>query len=100
MEWRPPVARLAAQDQLVILGCRVRQMVVMVAHKVTARVLLAVTVPLASTVGVVLPPLVRSCGGDGGAVLQEPGMMEPSVEESYMEEPSNFRCGGAGSSGE
>jgi hypothetical protein len=82
------------------LGCRVCHMVAVVARAVTARVLLVVMVPLAGTMGVVLPPLVRSCGGDNAPVLQEPGVVEPNVEEPYVEEPSGFRRGHARSSGE
>jgi hypothetical protein len=86
MEWRPPVARPAAQDQLVILGCRVRQMVAVVARAVTARVLLAGTVPWASTVGTVSSPLVCSYGDNGAT-----GMEEPNMEVLCVEEPSGFQ---------
>jgi hypothetical protein len=95
MEWRPPVARPAAQDRLVILGCRVCQLVAVVAWPVTTRVLLAETVPWVGTVGAVSLPLVHSCGGDGAT-----GVQEPSVEVLCVEEPSGFRRGRAGSSRE
>jgi hypothetical protein len=62
-----------------------------VARAVTARVLLAVTVPWAGTVRVVSPPLVRSCGGDGTACVQEPSMEEPNVEVLYVEETAILR---------
>jgi hypothetical protein len=42
-------------------------MVVVAVRAVTARVILVVMTPSAGTVGVVSPPLVRSCGGDGTA---------------------------------
>jgi hypothetical protein len=50
--------------------------------------------------GVMSPPLVRSCGGDGIACLQKPGVVEPSMEELYMEELVHFRRGPTGSSEE
>jgi predicted metal-binding membrane protein len=78
------VARPAAQDRLVILGCRVRQ-------TVTARVLLVVTVPWTGTVRVVSSPLVRSCGGDDTACVQEPSMEEPNVEVLCVEETAILR---------
>jgi hypothetical protein len=91
MEWCPPVAQLAAQDRLVILGCRVRQTVTAVAWAATARVLLVATVSWAGTVEAVLPPLVCSCGGDDAVDEQEPAVGEPSVEELCMEEPFHSR---------
>jgi hypothetical protein len=66
-------------------------MVAVVAEVVTARVLLAVMVSWAGTMGVVSPPLVRSCGGDDAVDVQEPGVEESSVEVLCMEEPSDFR---------
>jgi hypothetical protein len=45
------MARPATQDRLVILGCRVREMVVVVARAATARVLLVVTVTWAGIEG-------------------------------------------------
>jgi hypothetical protein len=56
-------------------------MVAVAARAAMAWVILMVIVPWAGTVGPVLPPFVRSCGG-GGAV----GVQEPDVEELYMEE--------------
>jgi hypothetical protein len=99
-EWCPPVVQPAAQDRLVILGCRVCQTVAVVARAVIALVLLAVTVPWAGTVGAVSLPLVRSCGCDGAASVQEPGVEKPSAEVLCVEEPSDFRRGHAKSSGE
>jgi hypothetical protein len=43
---------------------------------------------------------VRSYGGDGNTGMQDPSVVEPSVEVLCVEEPSGFLCGGAGSSGE
>jgi hypothetical protein len=60
MEWRPPVAWPVAQDQFVILGCRVRQTVAAVARATTARMLLATMVPCAGTVGAVVD-LILGC---------------------------------------
>jgi hypothetical protein len=77
MEWRPPVARPAAQDRLVILECWVHQMVAVVARVATARVLLVVMVPWAGTEGAVSPPLYHSCGGNGAADEQDPSVEEP-----------------------
>jgi hypothetical protein len=74
--------------------------VAVVARAATARVLLAVTVLWAGTMGVASPPLVRSYGGDGVADVQEPGAVESSVEVLCMEEPFHFRRGLAGSSEE
>jgi hypothetical protein len=105
MDWRPSVAQPTAQYRLDILGCRVHQMVTVVAREVIARVLMAVTVPWTGTGRAVSLPLVHSYGGNGTAILQEPGVVEPIEEEPcvevlFMEEPSCFRRGRAGSSGE
>jgi hypothetical protein len=81
MEWYPPVVRPTAQDQFVILGCRVHQTVAVMAWAGTAQVLLVVTVSWVGTVGAVSPPLVRSCGGD--SVI--------GVEELYVQETFHFR---------
>jgi hypothetical protein len=86
----PSVAWPAAQDRLVILGCRVLKMVAVMARAATAQVPLVATVPWASTKGVVPPPLVRSCGGDGATDEKELGVEEPSVEELCVEKPSGF----------
>jgi hypothetical protein len=79
----------ATQDRLVILGCRVHQMVAAMALVATTRVLLVVMVLWAGIVGVVSPPLVRSYGGDDIACLQKPGVVEPSMEELYMDQVKN-----------
>jgi hypothetical protein len=65
--------------------------VVVVARAETARVLLAVTVPWVCTVGVVLPPLVHSCRSDRVTGMQEPGVVEPSVEELCVQDTINFQ---------
>jgi hypothetical protein len=54
----------------------------------TARVLLVVMVPWASTTGAVSLPLVCSCMAVGAADVQEPGVEEPSGEEPCVEQPS------------
>jgi hypothetical protein len=36
-------------------------------------------------------PLVRSCGGDGAADMQEPGVVECSMEELCVQETFHFR---------
>jgi hypothetical protein len=64
----------AAQDRLVILGCRVRQMVAVVARSASAQVLLVAMVAWASTEGVMSLPLVCSCGGGSAADEQEQGV--------------------------
>jgi hypothetical protein len=66
-------------------------MVAVAVRTATAQVILVVMAPSASTEGVVLPPLVHSCRGDDAANVQEPGVLEPSVEELFMEEPFHFR---------
>jgi hypothetical protein len=60
-------------------------MVTVVAREVIARVLLAVTVPWTGTGRAVSLPLVHSYGGNGTAVLQEPGVVEPIEEEPCVE---------------
>jgi hypothetical protein len=77
------VARPAAQDRLVILGCRGHQIVVVVARVGSAQVLLAVMV---RTLGAASPPMVCSYRGDAVADVQELGM-----EGSSVEEPTGFR---------
>jgi hypothetical protein len=64
--------------------------VVVVARAATTRVLLLVTVPWPGTLGVVLPPLIRSYGGDVTVGVQEPGMVELNVEELCVEELFHF----------
>jgi hypothetical protein len=75
-------------------------MVAAAARAVTARVILVVMVPWASTAGVVSSPLVRSCGGVDATDEQELGMVESMEEEPCVEEPSGFRRGFTGSIGE
>jgi hypothetical protein len=75
-------------------------MVVVAVRAATARVILVVMAPSVGTVGAVSPPLVRSCRGDDAASMQEPSVAEPSLEELCVEEPSCFRRGRTGSSGE
>jgi hypothetical protein len=58
-------------------------MVAVVVRAVTARVILMVMAPSVGTVGAMSPPLVCSCGGDDAADVQEPGVVEPSVEEPF-----------------
>jgi hypothetical protein len=53
-------------------------------------VLLLVTVPWPGTLGVILPPLIRSYGGDVTVGVQEPGMVELNVEELCVEELFHF----------
>jgi hypothetical protein len=72
---------------LASLGCRVYRMVAVVVRTTTIRVILVVMAPSIGTEGVVLQPLVCSCGGAG---VQKPGVVEPSVEELCMEEPIHF----------
>jgi hypothetical protein len=60
-------------------------MVVVAVRAVIAWVILVVMALSADTEGAVLPSLVRSCGGDAVADVQEPG-----VEELCMEEPFHF----------
>jgi hypothetical protein len=62
-------------------------MVAVVVRAATARVILVVMAPSARTKGEMLPPLVCYCRGDDTADLQEPGVVEPSVEELCVEEP-------------
>jgi hypothetical protein len=64
--------------------------VVVVARAATTRVLLLVTVPWLGTLGVILPPLIRSYEGDVTVVVQEPGMVELNVEELCVEELFHF----------
>jgi hypothetical protein len=67
---------------------------------VTAQVVLVVMAPSVGTVGVVSLPMVCSCRGNGTADMQEPNVVEPTVEELYVEEPFSIRQGRAGSSGD
>jgi hypothetical protein len=60
--------------------------VVVAVRAVIARVILVVMASSADTEGAVMPSLVRSCGGDAAADVQE-----PNVEELCMEEPFHFR---------
>jgi hypothetical protein len=86
------MARPATQGRLVTLGCRALRTVAAVARTVTARVLLVVMVPWASTTGAVSSPLVRSYGGVGAVDVQERGVEEPSEEEPCVDGGKNCIC--------
>jgi hypothetical protein len=64
--------------------------VAVVVRAATAWVIL-VMAPSIGTKGAVLPPLVCSYGGDGAVDVQEPDVVESSVEELCVEEPFHFR---------
>jgi hypothetical protein len=69
-------------------------MVAMMVRVVAARVILLEMAPSVGTVGAVTPPLVRSCRGDNAVDVQEPDVVESSVEVL-----SCFQQGLTGSSG-
>jgi hypothetical protein len=58
-----------------------------------ARVIMVVMASWVSTVGTVLLPLVRSCGGVSVADVQEPDVEEPSGGEPCVEQLSHSRRG-------
>jgi hypothetical protein len=66
-------------------------MVAVAVQAATARMILVVMAPSAGTMRVVSPHLVRSYGGNGATDVQEPSVVEPSVEELCVEKPFHFR---------
>jgi hypothetical protein len=75
------MARPTAQGLPMTLECRAHRTVAVAVQAATTQVILVVMAPLASTMGVMSSPLVRSCGGIDAADVQEPIEGEPCVEE-------------------